>query len=137
MSINLQLQERHALLLTVALGLLVIDSNKRIETGESTMLRGMSVTPAEAITLIGLIRNALLDSKGAPTADPEILTNREKFLLGGALGAMFSQMDAVAITDAAAEKVGQIKLELTRAAEKLSLMEGFAPGAVDFLKDLN
>ncbi|WPH68412.1 hypothetical protein [Stenotrophomonas phage BUCTxx99] len=135
MSINLQLQERDALLLVVALGLLVIDSGQREAEGESTMLRGKAVTPAEAVQLIGLIRNAMADGP-APTVDPEVLSDREKFLIGGALGALFAQMDASIRGPEGAALVAQLKQEVLVAADKLQLRQGALNGAGEFLRGL-
>lgn len=135
MSINLQLQERDALLLVVALGLLAIDSGQREAEGESTMLRGKAVTPAEAVQLIGLIRNAMADGP-APTADPEVLSDREKFLIGGALGALFFQMDSATKSPQGEALVAQLKQEVLVAANKLQLKEGALNGAADFLRGL-
>lgn len=135
MSINLQLQERDALLLVVALGLLAIDSGQREAEGESTMLRGKAVTPAEAVQLIGLIRNAMTDGP-APTADPEVLSDREKFLIGGALGALFFQMDSAAKSPRGEALVAQLKQEVLVAANKLQLKEGALNGAGEFLRSV-
>ena len=125
------LTERQYAIIKTALGEFGMAILKLFDKGEEVELDGVQLTATEMLDVSVLIRDAQ-----AASAEPEVLTDREKFLIGGALGALFFQMDSAAKSPRGEALVAQLKSEVLVAANKLQLKQGALNGAGDFLRSL-
>lgn len=125
------LTERQYAIIKTALGEFGMAILKLFDKGEEVELDGVQLTATEMLDVSVLIRDAQ-----AASAEPEVLTDREKFLVGGALGALFFQMDSAVKGPKGEELVKQLKSEVLVAANKLQLKQGALNGAGDFLRSL-
>lgn len=132
MSVNIKLQDREALLITLGLGLLAVDAAARQNRGEDTRIGGEEVSTVEVIEIITALRNNhVADEREAePVREetPDVLTNQEKFVLSGAIGAMLTQLEE----GTNRERSEAMEDLLSSAIKKLNLLPGAAYGVKEF-----